>query len=141
MPAGLSSDDTISGKSSWAMYGKTLKSNDALRLEFIRSVIRDVPGADLSGERESSYVRTILLTFIKDSARTRLAPGDESALNAYLRDVIVACRRADADREALTCEVAALAKHVADNETVSVATLLQSLCEEAADKTRVQNRS
>jgi len=123
------------------MYGKTLKSNDALRLEFIRSVIRNVPAADLPGDREGGYVHTILLTFIKGSARTRLGPGDEAVLNAYLHDILAACRQPDANWEAVTCEIAALAKHVAETESAPVSTFLQSLCEEAAEKAVANDRS
>ncbi len=122
------------------MYGKTLKSNDALRLEFIRSVIRNLPGADVHGDHEGGYVHTILLTFIKGSARTRLGPGDEAVLNAYLHDVLAACRQPDANWEAITCEIAALAKHVAETERAPVATFLRSLCEEATEKTAANDR-
>lgn len=112
------------------MNGKTVKSNDALRLEFIRSVIRNV-----SDEQENGHVHLVLLTFIKGSARVRLAPGDEAALNAYLRDVIESCRKETADLEPLIHDVAALAKHIAEAETAPVAIFLRSLCEETDKKT------
>ena len=117
------------------MYGKTLKSNDALRLEVIRSVIRNV-----SDEQEKGFVHTVLLTFIKGSARTPLTPGDARALDAYIGDVVDAWRKRDTDGELLIREVAALAKHVAETETAPVATFLQSMCDDGTEPVAV-NRS
>lgn len=118
------------------MYDKTLKSNDALRLEFIRSVIRNV-----SDDQDRGVVQAILLTFIKGSARTRLAASDESVLNAYIGDVIEAWRKPDADGEALIREIAALAKHVAETEAAPVATFLQSMCDDERAPVAANDRS
>ncbi|MBP2158762.1 MULTISPECIES: hypothetical protein [Asticcacaulis] len=104
------------------MQGKTLKDNDALRFEFIRSVIRNV-----SDDRDNGFVQTVLFTFIKGSARSPLVPGDEAVLHAYLRDVIDACLKPDTDGEALIHELAALAKHVADTEAAPVAAFVAAL--------------
>ena len=113
---------TIGGKSSWVMDSKTLKDNDALRFEFVRSVIRNV-----SGDRDNGFVETVLFTFIKGSARCQLTPGDEAALHAYLHEVIGARLKLNGENEAIVHDLVALAKHVADTEAATVAGYVASL--------------
>lgn len=104
------------------MDSKTLKDNDALRFEFIRSVVRNV-----SGDRDNGFVETVLFTFIKGSARFQLTPGDEAALHAYLHEVIGARLEPDGEDEALVHDLVALAKHVADTDAATVAGYVAAL--------------
>jgi hypothetical protein len=113
---------SIGGKSSWVMNDRTIKDNDALRFEFIRSVIRNV-----SGDRDNGFVETVLFTFIKGSARCQLTPGDEAVLQAYLRYVIGASLKSNGENEAHVHDLVALAKHVAETESATVAGYAASL--------------
>jgi hypothetical protein len=93
------------------MTATTFRNNDALRLEFIRSVIRNAPG-----EGDESLAVNLLFAFMKGSARVTFRSEDEVALRVWLCDVVGAHQAIEADTETLIHDIAALAAQVADSE-------------------------